>query len=253
MTAKLGDTEVGRIGLGTNRLSHTPEHVEYVRQAVAAGVNHIDTAYLYVGGESETTIGEALHPIPEGVVVATKGGYRPGEGKPDILRDQIEESLRRLQTDTIELYYLHRVHADTPLERSLEVIAEAREQGKIRHVGISEVGVDQIERARAVVPIVAVQNHYNLGERGHEDVIDHCTAEGILFVPYFPLRADPPRAVYEMAERHGATPEQMTLAWMLRRSPVVLPIPGTLSLAHLKDNLAAAQIELSDEEFASLR
>ena len=119
-------------------------------------------------------------------------------------------------------------------------------------MGISEVGVDEIERARAVVPIVAVQNHYNLGERGHEGVIDHCTAEGIFFVPYFPLRADPPRAVGAIAERHGATAQQVTLAWLLRRSAVMLPIPGTLSLAHLKDNLAAEQIELSDEDFAAL-
>jgi aryl-alcohol dehydrogenase-like predicted oxidoreductase len=251
--AKVGDTELVRIGLGTNRLSHTPGHVAFVREAVAAGINHIDSAYLYVGGESETTIGDALHPVPDGVVVATKGGYRPGEGRPQVLRAQIEESLRRLRTDTIELYYLHRVDPQTPLEQSLEVIASYHERGKIRHVGVSEVDIEQLERARQVVPIVAVQNRYNLAERRHEDVVDHCADEGILFVPYFPLRAEPPPAVAAMAERHGATPFQIVLAWLLRRSPAMLPIPGTLSLAHAKENLAALDIELTDEEFEALR
>jgi pyridoxine 4-dehydrogenase len=250
--AKLGDTELVRIGLGTNRLSHTPEHVAFVREAVAAGVNFIDSAYLYVGGESEATIGEALSPLPEGVVVASKGGYRPGEGSPAVLRAQIEESLRRLRTDSIALYYLHRVDPETPLEQSLEVIAEFRERGQIRHVGVSEVSVEQIERARQVVPIVAVQNRYNLAEREHEEVIDYCAAEGMLFVPFFPLRADAPPAVSAIAERHRATPTQIVLAWMLRRSPAMLPIPGTLSLAHVKENLAALEIELTDEEFDAL-
>jgi pyridoxine 4-dehydrogenase len=252
VTVKLGDTELTRIGLGTNRLSHTPEHVAFVREAVAAGVNFIDTAYLYVAGASEATIGDALSPVPAGVVVGTKGGYRPGEGSPPVLRAQIEESLRRLNTDTIELYYLHRVDPETPLEQSLEVIAEFRERGQIRHVGVSEVSVEQIERARQVVPIVAVQNHYNLAERQWDDVIDYCAEQGMLFVPYFPLRAEPPAVVSEMAQRHDATPAQIVLAWLLRRSPAMLPIPGTLSLEHLKENLAALEIELSDEEFAAL-
>ncbi len=252
MNAKLGDTELVRIGLGTNRLSHTPEHVAFVRDAAAAGVSFIDTAYLYVGGESEATIGEALSPVPDGVVVGTKGGYRPGEGSPPVLRAQIEESLRRLRTDTITLYYLHRVDPETPLEQSLEVIAEFRERGQIVHVGISEVSVEQIERARQVVPIAAVQNHYNLAERQWEDVIDYCAEQGMLFVPYFPLRAGPPPAASEIAQRHNATPTQIVLAWLLRRSPAMLPIPGTLSLEHLKENLAALQIELTDEEFEAL-
>ena len=158
VTVKLGDTEITRIGLGTNRLSDTPEHVAFVREAVAGGINFVDTAHLYVRGESERVIGEALQPVPEGCVVATKGGYHPGEGRPDVLRGQIEESLRRLHTETIALYYLHRVDPQTPLEQSLEVIAEYHDAGVIRHVGISEVDVDQIERARQVVPIVAVQN-----------------------------------------------------------------------------------------------
>jgi pyridoxine 4-dehydrogenase len=252
VTAKLGDTELTRIGLGTNRLGHKPEHVAFVREAIAAGVNFIDTAYLYVGGESEATIGEALSPVPDGVVVGTKGGYRRGEGSPQVLRGQIEESLRRLRTETIALYYLHRVDPETPLEKSLEVIAEFREQGQIIHVGVSEVSVEQIERARQVLPIAAVQNHYNLAERQWDDVIDYCADQGMLFVPYFPLRAEPPPAVSEIAERHNATPSQIVLAWLLRRSPAMLPIPGTLSLEHLRENLAAPDIELSDEEFAAL-
>jgi pyridoxine 4-dehydrogenase len=253
MRAQPLDVELVRVGLGTNRLTHTPGHVDFIRSAVDTGVNFIDTAYLYTGGESEATIGEALSPVPEGVVVATKGGYRAGEGKPDVLRSHIEESLRRLRTDSIQLYYLHRVDPETPLEESMGVIAEARERGEIQHVGISEVGVDEIERARKVVPIVAVQNHYNLAERQHEEVVDHCAAEGMLFVPYFPLRPDPPPAVHEIAQRHGATPSQIVLAWLLRRSPAMLPIPGTLSLEHLRENLAAREIELSDEEFEALR
>jgi pyridoxine 4-dehydrogenase len=242
-----------RIGLGTNRLTHTPQHVAFVREAVAAGIAFVDTAHLYAGGESEATIGEALAPFPPDVVVATKGGYHPGEGSPDVLRGQIEESLRRLRTDAIELYYLHRVDPHTPLEESLGVIAEFRDRGAIRQVGVSEVNVEQVERARKVVPIAAVQNHYNLAERKHEDVVDHCAANGILFVPYFPLRAQPPPAVAEIARRHGATPHQVVLAWLLRRSPAMLPIPGTLSLAQAKENLAAQQVELSDEEFEALR
>src|SRR4051794_28793176 len=240
---KLGDTELVRIGLGTNRLSHTAEHVAFVREAVAAGVNMIDTAYLYAGGESEATIGEALAPFPEDLVVATKGGYGPGEGRPEVLRAQIEGSFARLRTETIPLYYLHRVDPQTPLEESLGVIAEYREQGRIRHVGISEVGVEEIERARRVVPIAAVQNHYNLGERRHEDVVDHCAAEGLLFVPYFPLRAEQHPAVPAIAERHAATPTQVALAWLLRRSPAMLPIPGTLSVEHARENLGALEVE----------
>jgi pyridoxine 4-dehydrogenase len=250
-TLRLGETELTRIGLGTNRLTNTPEHVAFIREAVAAGVNLIDTAHVYTSGESEETIGGALAPTPEGCVVATKGGYRAGEGRPEVLRSQIEESLRRLRTDAIDLYYLHRVDPRTPLEDSLAGIAENRDAGKIRHVGISEVGIEQIERAREVVPIAAVQNHYNLSERRHEEVVDYCAQEGIPIVPYFPLRGDGP-ALVEIAERHGATATQITLAWLLRRSPTMLPIPGTLSLEHVKENLGALEIELTDAEFQAL-
>lgn len=250
---RLGDTEVARIGLGTNRLRHTPENERFLRDAVAAGLGHIDTAYTYTGGESEATIGAALSPVPEGVVIATKGGYAPGTGRPDVLKGQVEESLRRLRTDTIELYYLHRVDPETPLEESLGALKECRDAGKIRHIGLSQVGVDAIERGRQVLPIAAVQDHYNLSERTYEDVVDHCEREGIVFVPFFPLRDLSAPALGPIAERHGATPAQIALAWLLRRSPAMLPIPGTLSVAHLRENLGALDIELTDEEFQALQ
>jgi pyridoxine 4-dehydrogenase len=249
----LGDAEVARIGLGTNRLTNTPEHVAFVKEAVDAGVNLIDTAHTYTRGESEETIGAALSPTPDGCIVATKGGYAPGHGRPDVLRSQIEESLRRLGADSIDLYYLHRVDPQTPLEESLRPIAEYRDAGKIGHVGLSQVGIDQIERGRQIVPIAAVQNHYNLSERTYEDVVDYCAREGIVFVPYFPLHGDGGSALTEIAERHGATPAQIALAWLLRRSPTTLPIPGTLSLGHLKENLGALEIELSEAELQALR
>ena len=250
---RLGDAEVARIGLGTNRLTNTAEHVAFVKEAVASGVSHIDTAHTYTGGESEETIGAALAPSPDGWVVATKGGYRAGEGRPEVLRAQIEESLRRLRTDSIALYYLHRVDPETPLEESLGAIAEYRDSGKVRHVGLSQVGIDEIERARRVLPIAAVQNQYNLSAREYEDVVDHCAREGIVFVPYYPLHGADGPALAEIAERHGATPAQIALAWLLRRSPAMLPIPGTLSLEHVQENLAALEIELGDDEFAALR
>jgi pyridoxine 4-dehydrogenase len=251
---KLGDIDVARIGLGTNRLTKTRDNVAFVKAAVAAGVQMIDTAHSYTSGQSEETIGEALSPIPEGCVVATKGGIGgAGHGRPEVLSAEIEHSLRRLRTDTIAVYYLHRVDPETPLWESLAAIKEYQDRGKIRHIGISEVGIDQIERARQVVPIVAVQNHYNLSERRYEAVVDYCADEEIAFVPFFPLRGDGGRALAEIAQRRRATLRQITLAWLLRRSPAMLPIPGTLSLEHLKENLAALDIELSDTEFDQLR
>jgi pyridoxine 4-dehydrogenase len=249
---RIGDTEVPRIGLGTNRLTYTRENIAFIREAIAAGIGLIDTAHLYTGGQSEETIGAALSPVPEGVVVATKGGFRPGTGSPEALRAQIEESLRRLKTETIELYYLHRVDPETPLEESLGAIKEYVDAGKIRHVGVSEVSVEQVERARRVLPITVVQNHYNLAERKWDDVVDHCAREGIMFVPFFPLRGEG-RRIDEIAEEREATPTQIKLAWLLRRSPAMLPIPGTLSVDHLTENLAALELELNDEEFEALR
>jgi pyridoxine 4-dehydrogenase len=247
---KLGDFEVARIGLGTNRLTNTPEHVAFLREAVAAGVNLIDTAHTYAGGESEETIGAALSPIPDDCVVATKAGWN--SGRPEVIRAEIEESLRRLRTDSIALHYLHRVDAQTPIEESVGALREYRERGQIRHVGVSNVGVEQIERAREVVPIAAVQNHYSLSERKHDDVVEYCAREGIVLVAYFPLRGVSGPALSEIADRHGVTPAQIALAWLLKRSPIVLPIPGTLSREHLRENLAALEIELSEAAFQAL-
>ena len=251
-TLTLGDTEITRIGLGTNRLRQAPENVELIRQAVAAGIGMVDTAHTYTEGQSEATIGEALSPRPDGMVVATKGGYHPGTGNPGALSAQIEESLRRLRTEAIDLYYLHRVDPETPLEKSLGAIAAYRDRGQIRRVGLSEVGIEQLERGRQVVPIAAVQNRYNLAERSYEEVVDHCAEQGIAFVPFFPLSGLDARSVAEIAARHGATPEQVALAWLLARSPAMLPIPGTLSLDHLQQNLAALELELSGDELDSL-
>jgi len=252
---RLGDADVTRIGLGTNRLANTPANVAFVKEAVAAGVGMIDTAHSYTGGDSEQTIGAALPVEPDGSVIATKGGGGggSGRGRPENLQAEIDESLRRLRTDTIALYYLHRVDPETPLEESLAAIDQYRERGKIRHIGISEVSIDEIERARRVVPIAAVQNHYNLAERKHEEVVDYCERENIVFVPFFPLRGDGGRALAEIAAQHGATLVQIKLAWLLRRSPAMFPIPGTLSLEHLHENVAALQIELTDGEFEALR
>ncbi|MEA2295285.1 MAG: pyridoxine 4-dehydrogenase [Solirubrobacteraceae bacterium] len=253
-TVRLG-VEVPRIGLGTNRLTHTPANVAFVREAVAAGVRHIDTAHLYTGGASERTIGEALSGSTDDVVVATKGGYGGrGQGRPEVLRAQIEQSLQSLRTDSIALYYLHRVDPETPIEDSLGAIGEYVDRGAIRLVGISEVGIPEIERARQVVPIAAVQNRYSVADRAHDDVVDFCAGEGIVFVPYYPLRGEGGPALADIAARHGATPDQVKLAWLLRRSPVTAPIPGTLSLEHLRENLAALTLadELSDDELAAL-
>jgi pyridoxine 4-dehydrogenase len=217
---RLAGVDVPRIGLGTNRLGR--EHVQFIRDAVAAGIRHIDTAHLYTGGQSERTIGEALEGVGEEVLVATKGGYRGA--RPEVLQAEIEQSLRSLHTDAIGLYYLHRVDPDTPLEESLGAIKAYADRGAIRHVGVSEVTVEQVEWARRVVPIAAVQIRYNRSERRHDDVVDHCEREGIAFVPYYPL------------EGSGSNAEK--LAWLLRRSPVILPIPGTLSIEHLRENLA---------------
>jgi pyridoxine 4-dehydrogenase len=248
---RLGETEVARIGLGTNRLARTPENVAFVREAVAAGVNVIDTAHTYAAGESEQTIGAALSPIPDDCVVETKGGWNGA--RPEALRAEIEESLRRLGTASIALYYLHRPDPETPLEESLAAIKEYRDAGRIRHVGVSNVGIDQIERARQVVPLAAVQDRYNLSERTYDDVVDYCAREGLVFVSYFPLHGDGGPALADIAERHRATPAQIALAWLLKRSPTMLPIPGTRSVEHVKENVAALDVELSDAEFQVLR
>ena len=252
-TVLLGNTEVRRIGVGTNRLRNTDDSVAFIRAAVEAGVQMIDTAHLYTAGESEMTIGRALSLTPLGVVVATKGGYGgAGRGRPDVLKQEIEQSLASLRVSCIALYYLHRVDPDTPIEESLGAIKEYVDRGAIERVGLSKVDMGLIERARNVVSIAAVQNEYNVAERAYDDVVDYCAREGIVFVPYYPLGARPSQAVRAAAKRHHVTPEQVMLAWLLMRSPAMLPIPGTLSLAHLRDNLGALSLELSDAEFAEI-
>jgi pyridoxine 4-dehydrogenase len=250
-TVTLGEVELTRIGLGTNRLADTPENRSFLEEAVdTTPLNFIDSAHLYTGGESERTIGGVLAPF-DGVVVGTKGGYNTGGGV-DGLRAEVEESFERLGTEVIDLYYQHRVHPDLEVEDAMGLLKEYRDSGRIAHVGVSEVSVEQIKRARRVVPVDVVQNEYSIVQRKWDEVVDFCAAEGIVFVPYFPLRGEDPPAVAEIAESHGATPSQIRLAWLLRRSPTVVPIPGTLSLEHLKENLAALEIELTGEEFERL-
>jgi len=243
---RIGDRSMGRVGLGTNRLDNTEENRSFLRAAVAAGLGHIDTAHLYTSGESERAIGEALAPFPDGLVVATKGGYHSSEK----LRDEVEQSLESLRIDSIYLYYLHRV-SDRPIEDSIGILAELRDERKIRNIGISEVSIGEIDRARQVTDVAAVQNEYSLAERKHDEVVDFCAVEGIPFVPFFPLRGGG-KAVREIAAKHGATENQIKLAWLLRRSRVMAPIPGSLSLGHVKENLAATKIELSDEQLDRL-
>ena len=250
-TLTVAGREIARIGLGTNRLASTPENHAFLRQAVEAGVGMIDTAHVYTGGDSERAIGEALSPPPGGVVVATKGGYT-GAGSREALRAQIEQSLESLRTDTIDLYYLHRVDSETPLEESLGTIDEYREAGKIKEVGISAVDVEQVDAAREFVPIAAVQNQYNVTDRRSDGVVDYCEENGIVFVPYYPVKGGDPRTLEEVAEAHNAPPAQIKLAWLLRRSPVMLPIPGTLTIDHLRENLGAREIELTKDEFDAL-
>lgn len=250
---EVGDRKVSRIGLGTNRLRKSPQNISFIKATVAAGVQMIDTAHLYTGGESEETIGAALAPAPDDVIVATKGGFGgPGRGTPEVLSAEIEDSIHRLRSGSIFLYYLHRVDPQTPLEESLATIKDYRDRGKIRFVGVSEVTVEQLERARRVVPIAAVQNQYNLEERRHDPVVDYCTREKIPFVPFYPLRGAGAPAVRETAKRRRATPQQVMLAWLLRRSLMMLPIPGTLSLEHLQENLAALHLDLTDADFRTL-
>jgi aryl-alcohol dehydrogenase-like predicted oxidoreductase len=248
-TVTVGDRRIKRIGLGTNRLTDTEVNRSFLKEAIAAGLDFIDTAHVYTGGESERTIGAALSPFSEGLVVATKAGYR--STTLDELRSEIEQSFERLRTDRITLYYLHRARPEIPLEDSVGLLKEFADAGRIAHIGLSEVSVEQITQAQAVAPIAAVQNEFNIGERRWDPVIDHCEGEGIAFVPFYPLHGDS-SAVVEVAERHGVAENQVKLACLLARSPSVAPIPGTLSIDHLRENLAARDLELSAEDLVAL-
>ena len=263
------DLSVHRLGFGAMRITgdgvwgppkDRKEALAVLRRAIELGVNLIDTAESYGPHVSEELIAEALHPYPKGLVIATKGGLdRPGpgqwtpNGKPERLREELEGSLRRLKLESIDLWQLHRIDTGVPEEKQFETIQKFVRDGKVRHVGLSEVNVEQIERARKFFPVVSVQNKYNLADREWESVLDHCEREKIGFIPWFPLQtgklAGSGGPLAEIAKRHRATPAQIALAWLLKRSAVMLPIPGTSKLKHLEENMAGATIELSDDEF----
>jgi pyridoxine 4-dehydrogenase len=267
-----GNLEVNRLGFGAMRLTgkgiwgepkDADEAKRVLKRAVELGVNFIDTADSYGPAVSERLIGEALAPFANGLVVATKGGLtRQGPdqwapvGRPEYLAQQVEMSLRFFKTEVIDLWQLHRIDPKVPVEESLGVIAKLQQQGKIRHVGLSEVKPTEIERARKVINIVSVQNLYNVGDRQHEDVLKYCEKEGLAFIPWFPVAAgkltQSGGKLDTIAKRHSATIAQLSIAWLLHRSPVMLPIPGTSSTAHLEENLKAAEILLSDPELREI-
>ncbi len=271
-TFRLGDMTVNRMGFGAMRITGQgiwgePKDVEackrVLRRAVELGINLIDTAASYGPDVSERIIGETLHPYANGLVIATKGGLtRSGPGgwhadcSPKQLTKDLEGSLRRLRVERIDLYQLHTVDPKVAFEDSVGTLSRLREQGKIRHVGLSNVSVAQLRQARKIVPIVSVQNRYNLADRHSEDVLNECEKEGIGFLPWYPLAASElakdGSPLAQAAKRHGVTPGQLALAWLLHRSPAMLPIPGTSSVAHLEENTAAATVKLSLEEVREL-
>jgi aryl-alcohol dehydrogenase-like predicted oxidoreductase len=272
-TFKLGgDLEFNRLGFGAMRIVGDgvwgePKDAEnskaVLRRAVELGVNFIDTADAYGPDVSERLIGEALAPYAPGVVIATKGGLtRQGPnawqpvGRAEYLVQQVEMSLRLLKQETLDLWQLHRIDPKTPVEESLGALKELQKQGKIRHIGLSEVKVPEIEQARKVVEIVSVQNKYNLSDRAHEDVLEYCEKHKIAFIPWFPVAAgklaQPGGVLDSAAKKHDATVSQLSLAWLLQHSPVILPIPGTSSIAHLEENMKSAEVTLSDAEWAEI-
>ena len=265
-----GDTAVHRLGFGAMRITGAgvwgwPADRDaakgVLKRAVELGVELIDTADAYGPETSEYLIAEALHPY-DGLTIATKGGLErkgPGKwqsnGRPEHLTIACLNSLRRLEVDCIDLYQLHTVDDDVPLEESLGALADLQKEGKIRHIGVSNMDLPQLKRAREVVDVVSVQNRYNLADRKHEDVVDYCTEHGIGFIPWFPLAAGDlveHESFRQLAEPHDASAGQLALAWLLKRSPVMLPIPGTSSTAHLEQNVAARDVTLSDEDFEAL-
>jgi pyridoxine 4-dehydrogenase len=271
-TVSLGDLTVNRMAFGAMRLTGRgvwgePEDrtvaKNVLRRAVDLGVNLIDTADSYGPDVNEELIAEELHPYPEGVVIATKGGLtRPGpgqwqrDGRPETLRSSLEGSLRRLRLDRIDVYQLHAVDPQVPLEESVGSLAELQREGKIRHVGLSNVDARELASASAIVDVVSVQNRYSLVDRHSEGVLEACERRGIAFLPWFPLAlgqlAGARGRLADVARAHGATPAQIALAWLLRRSPAMAPIPGTSSVEHLEEDITAARLELSDADFAEL-
>ncbi|UGQ11687.1 aldo/keto reductase [Yinghuangia sp. ASG 101] len=267
-----GDLPVRRLGYGTMQLTgpgvwgdpkDPDEAVRVLRRAVDLGVNFIDTADAYGPFTADLLLRKALHPYPDDLVIATKAGFtRQGPdawtpvGRPEYLRQQVELSLRHLGLERIDLLQLHRIDPKVPTEEQIGELAALQREGKIRHIGLSEVSVAQIEEAGKTARIVSVQNRFNLAERDAEDVLDHAEANDLAFIPWFPLAtgglAGPDSPLSRIAASHEATPSQLALAWLLRRSPVMLPIPGTSSVAHLEENVLGATVELSDEEFAAL-
>lgn len=267
-----GDLPVRRLGFGAMRITgdgiwgpprdHN-EAIAVLRRAVELGVNLIDTAEAYGPYVSEELIAEALYPYPEGLVIATKGGLDrtgpnqwPMNGRPERLREGVEGSLRRLKLDRIDLYQLHRIDPAVPEADQFGTLAEFQREGKVRHIGLSEVTVEQIERAKKYFNVVSVQNRYNAGDREWEPVLDYCDRENIGFIPWFPLAvgklADPGGPLAEIAARHNAKPSQVALAWLLQRSKVMLPIPGTSRVKHLEENMEAEKISLNREEFEAI-
>jgi aryl-alcohol dehydrogenase-like predicted oxidoreductase len=267
-----GELGVNRLGFGAMRITGDgvwgapPDHeaaVRVLRRAVELEVDFIDTADSYGPHVSEELIAEALHPYPDGLVIATKGGLErsgPGQwsrnGRPDHLRAACEGSLRRLKLERIDIYQLHAPDPDVPFEESVATLRDLRDEGKIRYVGLSNVSAAQLDQAREIVPVVTVQNRFSLADRASEDVLDRSAALGIGFIPWFPLAAGdlarPGGPLDRVAERHGATPSQIALAWLLHRAPNVLPIPGTRSVEHLEENVAAAGIALDGQDLAEL-
>ncbi len=267
-----GEMSVNRLGYGTMQLTgegvwgypdDVDEAVRVLRRAVADGVNFIDTADSYGPEVAEELIHKALHPYPDDLVIATKAGLTrsgPGDwrpvGRPEYLRQQAEMSLRRMELETIDLFQLHRIDAKVPLAEQVGELEALRQEGKIRHIGLSEVTVEQLEEARKTAPIATVQNLFNLADRSAEPLLEHSERNGIGFIPWFPLAtgklAGGGGPLDELARELDAAPSQLALAWLLRRSPVMLPIPGTSSVAHLEQNLGAARIELSDEQLERL-
>jgi pyridoxine 4-dehydrogenase len=268
----VGDLKVNRLGFGAMRVLNSnvwgpakdPAKAHAVfRRAIELGVNFFDTADSYGPHTDEELIAEALHPYPKGLVIATKGGLlrpRPGawdpDGRPEHLKRACEGSLKRLRLERIDLYQLHAPDPRVPFADSVGALADLQRAGKVRHVGLSNVSVREIEKARKIVPIVSVQNRFHLGDRHSEDVLRHCEEHRIAFLPWYPLDAGGSlrmQKVQALAKRKAATPAQVVIAWLLARSPMMLPIPGTGSVAHLEENVAAAQVRLSPEDLEALQ